>query len=488
MEDLTARAVDAALAAGATYADARYVSRRGEEIRFKNGSVEGLQAGTSTGVGIRVLAEGAWGFAATSTLTPESLEAAARLAVRIARASATTRSEPVQLSPLEPAQGRFPATAEKNPFDVPLEDRIALLAECDRLMAEAADVPLREGFLDLVHEEKYFASSEGAALCQERIETGAGIECTAVAPDGSETQTRSYPSSHGGQTAQQGWELVEELALPDHAEEIAREAQALLSAPHCPATVTDVILEGSQLALQLHESCGHPIELDRVLGMEASYAGTSFLTPDKLGTFRYGSDQVSINADATLPGGLGSFAYDDEGVPAQRTPIVDHGLFVGYLSSRETAPTIGRTSSGAMRADGWERQPLVRMTNINLDPGDWTLDELISETRRGLYLATNTSWSIDDRRLNFQFGVEVARRIEDGDLGEILRNATYTGITPEFWGSCDAVCNAAHWYLWGVPNCGKGEPSQTARVGHGVAPARFRNVRVGVMQEEGEES
>jgi TldD protein len=486
MEDLTARAVEAALQAGASYADARYVSQREEEVRVKNGAVEGLQASRSAGIGIRVLAEGAWGFAATSTLTPAALEAAARLAVRIARASAATRATPVRLSPVEPAEGRFAATAREDPFEVPLEDRLSLLQDCDRLMREGAEGGLREGIIEIHHEEKYFESSEGSRLYQERIETGAGIEYTAVAPDGSETQTRSCPASHGGQMAQRGWELVTELDLPAHAEEIARQAQALLAAPHCPPTVTDVILEGSQLALQTHESCGHPIELDRVLGMEASYAGTSFLTPEKLDTFHYGSPQVSINADATLPGGLGSFAYDDEGVPAQHTQIVKDGLFVGYLSSRETAPEVGRTSSGASRADGWDRLPIIRMTNINLEPGDWTLDELISETKRGLYLATNTSWSIDDRRLNFQFGVEVAYRIEDGELGELLRNATYTGITPEFWNSCDAVCNRDHWYLWGIPNCGKGEPTQTARVGHGVAPARFRGVRVGVMQEEEE--
>ncbi|NLO74478.1 MAG: TldD/PmbA family protein [candidate division WS1 bacterium] len=484
MEDLTAHAVEAALKAGASYADARYVSQKREETRVKNGAAEGLHAGSSTGIGIRVLAEGAWGFAATATLTLEALGAAAQQAVRIARASAATRSEPVQLSPVEPAEGRFPATARQNPFDVPMDKRVQLLLDCDHLMAEAAEVQLRGGHVEILHEEKYFESSEGARIYQERIETGAGIECTAVAPDGSEMQRRSYPGSHSGQTAQRGWELVEELDLPGHAEEIARGAEALLSAPHCPATVTDVILEGSQLALQLHESCGHPIELDRVLGMEASYAGTSFLTPEKLDTFRYGSEHVNINADATLPEALGSFAYDDEGVPAQRTPIVEQGLFCGYLSSRETAPTIGRTSSGAMRADGWNRQPIIRMTNINLEPGDWTLEELISETKRGLYLATNTSWSIDDKRLNFQFAVEAAYRIEDGVLGELLRNATYTGITPEFWSSCDAVCDRDHWYLWGVPNCGKGEPGQIARVGHGVAPSRFRDVRVGVMQED----
>jgi TldD protein len=485
-EELASRAVQAALEAGASYADARYTMQESEEVHAKNGAVESLRSSAGHGVGVRVIAEGAWGFAATSTLTTQAVEEAARLAVRIARASAPTQPTPVQLAPVAPAQGRFAATAAEDPFRVPLAERVDLLLDCDRLMAEAANVPLREGFLEILREQKYFESSEGARIYQERVETGAGIECTAVAPDGSETQTRSYPSSHGGQTAQRGWELVRELDLAAHAEQIAREAEALLTAPCCPATVTDVILEGSQLALQLHESCGHPIELDRVLGTEASFAGTSFLTPDKLDSFRYGSEHVNINADATLPGGLGSFPYDDEGVPGQRTQIVREGMFTGYLSSRETAPVIGRLSSGAMRADGYNRLPLVRMTNINLEPGDWTLDELISETKRGLYLCTNTSWSIDDKRLNFQFGTEAAYRIEDGDLGEMLKNATYTGNTPDFWGACDAVCDAGEWYLWGVPNCGKGEPMQTARVGHGVAPARFRDVRVGVMQEDEE--
>ena len=487
MEELIARAVAAALEAGASYADARFTSQEDEEVRVKNGAVESLRAGSAQGVGVRALADGAWGFAATSTLTRAAVEEAARLAVRIARASAATQQTPVALAPVEPAAGRFPAVFAEDPFEVPLAERVDLLLDCDRLMAEAGTVPLREGFLEVTREKKYFESSEGAQIYQERVETGAGIECTAVALDGSETQVRSYPSSHGGQTAQRGWEVVRELDLPGHAEQIAREAEALLSAPCCPATVTDVILESSQLALQLHESCGHPIELDRVLGTEASFAGTSFLTPDKLGNFRYGSDHVNINADATLPGGLGSFPYDDEGVPGQRTQIVREGMFTGYLSSRETAPVIGRTSSGAMRADGYNRVPLIRMTNINLEPGDWTLEELISETKRGLYLCTNSCWSIDDKRLNFQFGTEAAYRIEDGDLGELLKNATYTGNTPDFWGGCDAICSADEWYLWGVPNCGKGEPMQTARVGHGVAPARFRDVRVGVMQEEEDE-
>ncbi len=484
MEDLCRLAVEVATAAGASYADARWVSRQHQRVETKNGAVEGLTASVDRGLGVRVIAEGAWGFAATAQLTPEAVRETAALAVRIARASATTAQKPVVLSELEPATARVGPTAREDPFDVPLEEKVSLLLDCDRAMAAAADVRVRQGALMALREEKLFVSSEGAEIFQERLESGAGIEATAT--NEQEAQRRSYPSSHGGQTATRGWEMVRELDLPGHAERVAQEAAALLEAPHFPTGRQDIILEGTQLALQLHESCGHPIELDRVLGTEASYAGTSFLTPDKLDSgFRYGSEQVSITADATLPGGLGSFGFDDEGVPAQRTPIVDRGLFCGYLTSRETAPVIGRKSQGAMRADGWARIPLIRMTNVNLEPGDWSLDEIIADTRQGFLLSTNTSWSIDDKRLNFQFATEVAYEIVDGQLNKLYRNATYNGITPEFWGSCDAVSGKGkgEWVIWGVRNCGKGEPGQGAHVGHGVAPARFRGVTCGVMQE-----
>jgi len=246
--------------------------------------------------------------------------------------------------------------------------------------------------------------------------------------------------------------------------------------------VTSLIIDGSQLALQVHESCGHPIELDRVFGTEASYAGMSFLTLDKLNNFRYGSDIVNIVADSTVPGGLGTFGYDDEGIKAQRVPIVTNGMFVGYLTSRETAAKINQQSNGAMRADGWNKIPLIRMTNVNLEPGTWKFDDLISDTEDGIYVETNRSWSIDDKRLNFQFGTEIAWEIKNGKLGRMFKNPTYTGITPQFWASCDAICNKSYWKMWGTPNCGKGEPPQTAHVGHGTAPSRFRNIKVGVMK------
>jgi TldD protein len=231
------------------------------------------------------------------------------------------------------------------------------------------------------------------------------------------------------------------------------------------------------MALQVHESCGHPIELDRVLGTEISLAGGSFMTPEKLGKLQYGSPKVNIYADATTPGGLGSFGYDDEGVKAQRTEIIKEGRFVGYLTSRETAPLFKQKSNGTMRADGWNRIPLIRMTNINLAPGEAKLEDLIADTKQGLYFDTNKSWSIDDKRLNL-FAAEHLE-IKDGKLGQVYKNPIYTGITPDFWNTCDAVCNQSYWHVWGVPNCGKGEPMQTMHVGHGVSPARFTKVKVG---------
>ncbi len=270
--------------------------------------------------------------------------------------------------------------------------------------------------------------------------------------------------------------------LGERAEPLADEAVALLSAPQCPSGRFTLVLDPSQLYLQVHESCGHPTELDRVFGTEASYAGTSFLTTDKLDAgFRYGSDLIDIVADATAPGGMGTFGWDDEGVAAQAVPLIRNGIFVGYLSSRETAPRIGRRSSGAMRADGWNRIPLIRMTNINLLPKPgMSLDEIVEDTEDGLYLASNRSWSIDDRRLNFQFATEVAYEIKGGKKGRLFKNPTYTGITYEFWRSCDAVGDERSYVMLGTPNCGKGEPGQTGHVGHAVPGARFRDVQVGV--------
>jgi len=480
MRDLVMRALDTARQQGAAYADVRVVRLVSESITVRNENVEGLTADETLGFGVRVIVDGYWGFASTYNLTLEEADRVAAQAVRIARASARVRGRKADIGPPEVHRDSYHTSFQKDPFAVPLDDKIALLLRANEAMTKVQGVVMAESNVYCQREEKTFGSSEGSLIEQVLVETGCGIEVTAV--DEGEVQRRSYPNSVGRHQGTEGWEFVERYDLPGNAGRVAEEAAALLRARPCPAGVTTVILDGSQVALQIHESCGHAIELDRVLGTEAAFAGTSFLTTDKLDNFRYGSDIVNITADATIPGGLGTFGYDDEGVPAHSTPVVRNGLFVGYLTSRETATALGQRSNGAMRASGWNRIPLIRMTNVNLDPGTWTLEKLIADTKEGLYMETNRSWSIDDRRLNFQFGTEIAREIKNGRLGDLVKNATYTGMTPQFWGSCDAICNRDHWVVWGTPNCGKGQPEQVAHTGHGAAPARFRNVQVGVMK------
>jgi TldD protein len=480
MRDLVMRALDTARQQGAAYADVRVVRLVSESITVRNENVEGLTADETLGFGVRVIVDGYWGFASSYNLTLEEADRVAAQAVRIARASAQVRGLKTNIGPPEVHHDSYHTSFQKDPFAVPLDDKIALLLHANEAMMKVQGVVMAESNVYCQREEKTFGSSEGSFIEQVLVETGCGIEATAV--DEGEVQRRSYPNSVGRHQGTEGWEFVERYDLPGNAGRVAEEAATLLRAKPCPAGVTTVILDGSQVALQIHESCGHAIELDRVLGTEAAFAGTSFLTTDKLNNFRYGSDAVNITADATIPGGLGSFGYDDEGVPAQATPAVRNGLFVGYLTSRETATALGQRSNGAMRASGWNRIPLIRMTNVNLDPGTWTLEDLIADTKEGLYMETNRSWSIDDRRLNFQFGTEIAREIKNGKLGDLVKNATYTGMTPRFWGSCDAVCNRDYWVIWGTPNCGKGQPEQVAHTGHGAAAARFRNVQVGVMK------
>jgi TldD protein len=480
LKEFTEKVLHKARELGASYADVRVVRGASEAVNVKNGNVDALASSTDHGFGVRVIADGAWGFSSSSIISAEEGERVAIEAVRIARASARLKKKDVELAPVEPAEGHFESEWKIDPFEVPLEEKIGLLLEADKVIRQQPEIRISEASMRFWRTDETFASTDGSYIEQVKIESGAGIEATAI--EGNEMQRRSYPCSFGGDYAAKGYEFVEGWDLVGHAEQTAKEAAVLLKAPQCPSEVTDLVLEGSMLALQVHESCGHPIELDRVFGTEASFAGTSFLTTDKLDGFRYGSENVNIVADATAPGGLGSFAYDDEGVPAQCVDIVKEGMFSGYLTSRETAAQMGWKSGGAMRADGWNRIPIIRMTNINLLPGDWKLDEIIKDTKNGIYAAMVNSWSIDDKRLNFQFGTEIAWEIKDGSLGRMLKNPTYTGITYEFWGGCDAVSGPDEWHLWGVPNCGKGEPMQSAHVGHGVAPSRFRNVRVGVME------
>jgi TldD protein len=481
MRNLAERALNRAELLGASYVDVRVMERTTEGIEVKNGRVEGVSSSDSIGFNVRVIVNGAWGFASSSRMDEAEAERVAALAVQIARASALVGGEPVRLSPLAPQHGVYRTPMRTDPFTVPLHQKVQLLLDADAAMRSVEGVALTSSMMEYSRERKLFMSSEGSAIEQELFDTGAAIDASAVDPDGSEMQTRSYPNSFGRQAGAAGYEFIEAMDLVNHGARIGEEAVKLLTAPQCPSGIMTVILDGPQVALQVHESCGHPIELDRVLGMEAGFVGKSFLTTDKLGGhYRYGSQVVNISADATIPGALGTFGWDDEGVPAQRTAIVTNGIFSGYLMSRDTAPLIGLSSNGCVRADNWNRLPMIRMTNVSLEPGTWQLADLIADTDDGIYMSINKSWSIDDRRLNFQFGTQMAYEIKNGQLGRLYKNATYTGITPQFWGSCDAVCGPAEWTVWGTPNCGKGEPMQVMRTGHGAAPARFRNVQVGV--------
>jgi TldD protein len=481
MRDLAIKALNIAQQLGASYADVRVMERTSEGIEVKNGRVEGVSSSTSSGFNVRVIINGAWGFASSARMDDAEAERVARQAVQIAHASALVAGEAVRLSPLPSQKGSYRTPMRIDPFSVPLNQKVQLLLDADAAMRSVKGVALTSGNMEYSRERKFFVNTEGSEIEQELFDTGAAIEASAVDPESSEIQTRSYPNSFGRQAGTVGYEFIEAMHLPDHGVRIGEEAVQLLSAPQCPSGIMTVILDGPQVALQVHESCGHPIELDRVLGMEAGFVGKSFLTTDKLNAnYRYGSDVVNIIADATTPGALGTFGWDDEGVPAQSTPIVTNGIFTGYLMSRDTAPLLGLSSNGCVRADNWNRLPMIRMTNVSLQPGTWKLADLIADTDDGIYMSINKSWSIDDRRLNFQFGVEMAYEIKNGKLGRVLKNATYTGITPQFWGSCDAICGRDEWTVWGTPNCGKGEPMQTMRTGHGAAPARFRNVQVGV--------
>jgi len=468
VRDLCRNAVDAALGAGASYADARGVVKRSQSVATKNGNVEAVADVETEGIGVRVLVDGAWGFAGAGTLSDEAARDAAVRACAFARAAGGGET---RLAPLEAPTGTFKTHAEVDPFSISLDEKIDFCLAAEQSLVRP-EVKVAEAFARAQLERKVLVSSEGTDVEQELIETGAGIDATAVGDD--LTQKRSYPSAFGGISAQAGWEFVVGLGLADEAARVGEQAAALLQAPECPAGVMDVVIDAEQLALQLHESVGHPTELDRVLGFEAAYAGTSFLRTEDRGSLHYGSEHMNVTSDPTTPLGLGSFGFDDEGVRAEPQPIVRDGLLVGWMGSREVG------FAGSMRADGWSRMPLVRMTNLHLEPGDATLDELIAGVERGIFLETNKSWSIDDKRLNFQFGTQVAWEIADGKLGRMLRDATYTGITPQFWGSMDAVGNRDSWRLHGLTNCGKGQPGQTAHVSHGTPPARFRGVQIGV--------
>ena len=479
MKDLALRALDLVTRRGVTYADVRAIESRERDVTTKNGKAGHMSSSESMGLGIRVLASGCWGFAATDNLTAEGIEAAATLALEIARSGSLAKKRDIVLAPEEKYEATWESPILTDPFSISADRNLATLLAVDAELRRDPAITLAEASMHFERKRQVFVSSIGSVIDQTRYLSGAGA--AALCYKDGEIQKRSYPNSFGGQYQLKGYELIEELDLLAHAPRMAEEAIALHSADQCPEGRFDLILDSSQLGLQIHESVGHPIELDRVLGSEANYAGMSFLTLDQLHHLRYGSELVNVVCDARAEHGpgLGTFAFDDEGVPAQRTDIIRAGQFTGYMTSRETAAVVGDArSNGCMRADGWARLPLIRMTNVSLLPGEQSLAEVF-DVDHGIYMETNKSWSIDDKRFNFQFGCEIGWEIKNGKRVRMLKNPSYSGISTEFWNSCAAIAGREHWTLWGVPNCGKGQPEQVMGTGHGASPSRFRGVKIG---------
>ncbi len=477
IEKIAESAVAKAVSLGASYADCRYIEISNESLSYSNGSPQSVNKSTDRGLGIRVLVNGAWGFFGSSVLTEDEAIRASNSAVEIGRASAKINLIPVELAPAEKYIDDYKSKYKKDPFEISLKEKLDYLAGLDGLMSANEQINSRDAHIDFRKINSYFISTAGTKVRQTLIHSGAGIEL-GVSKSRRERAVRSYPQN-GGQYETKGYELLGEIDFAGAIPRLTEESLELLSAPECPSGAMNLLLEGSVVGLVIHEIIGHPLELDRVFGSEANFSGTSFATVEELNKLQYGSSIINVVSDPTDPSGLGSFGYDDEGIKAHRADLIKDGILAGYLSSRETAARISGRSSGAMRADGWGNIPLVRMTNINLAPGDKSFDELVSLAGDGIYMSTVSSWSPSDDRSSFEFGCEMAREIKGGKLGQIYKNPTFSGRSVEFWNSVKAIGDRSSWKVWGTPNCGKGQPGQNARTGQGASPILVSNVKVG---------
>ncbi|MEO0150586.1 MAG: TldD/PmbA family protein [candidate division WOR-3 bacterium] len=457
------------------YGDVRVVSEEQEEIVYKNGKVENILNTLEAGIGIRVMYKGFWGFASTNDFSVDNIYKTIKKAITIAKISFNVGGSGFSLTEEEVYVDEYITKILIDPFTVPMDKKIEIMEKVDKILRSDNRIKLVHQTMSFIKIDKYFASTEGAFIHQIIYQSGGGY--TAYAFSDEDMQFRSYPASHGGNMLTGGFEIILEQNWEDNAHLVKDEVLKLLYAKKIEMGEYDIIIGTHQMALQIHESVGHALELDRVLGFEASYAGTSWA--DKIG-IKFGSEYMNIVQDGTIERGLGTFGYDDDGVKAKKEFLIKEGILVNYLSSRDSAGFINKKSTGASRASSYRRMPIVRMTNVNLLPGDKDLEELIWDIKDGFYLETNKSWSIDQRRLNFQFSTEIAYKIRNGKLikDEVYKNPVYYGISPQFWNSLDGVANEKYWKLWGVPNCGKGEPGQTARVGHGSSPCRFRKVKL----------
>lgn len=465
---------------GAQYADIRIVETEKENISASNERLLQKSTNNNLGYGIRVLFNGAWGFAASNRLSLRDIEATTRKAIELGKASARLSHKKVKIGAPVVTVDEYQTPVVIDPFTVSANDKIKLLFDAIGIMRKVAGIVNAAGSMEFIRREKFFASSEGSQLRQVIYESGAGLTATA-AKDG-HIARRTFPTNLVRQQGTGGFELVRKLDLLENAQTVAEEAVQMLSAVPCPNGVYDLICAPTLLAHILHEIVGHNTELDRILGDEMGYAGTSFVPKDLSKKFQYASSIVNIYQDSTFPEGLGTFGYDDEGVPAQKSDLIKDGILVGFHTSRETASQINQSSNGCMRADGYHRIPIIRMTNIILQPGDWRFTDLIQETKRGLLVGVNQSWTIDDRRENFDYTAQYGYEIKNGKIGNMIKTPAFRGTTLDFWKSCDAICDQEHFQLYGLPICGKGEPWQGGPISHGCSPARFKNVLIGVSK------
>jgi TldD protein len=460
-------------AAGADYGDIRIQDSITQHIQGEDRRIASIRDIEDKGFGIRVLYHGGWGFAASSILSLEEVPRVADLAVEIARGSASLAREKVTLVEEPVHRDRIVTACRIDPFTVSLEHKTTLLCELMDYVQRQSEVVRSSASLWARRDRKLFMSSEGSQLDFDLLAVQG--EFTATAKHDGRFASRSFSTPH----LRTGYELIEEARLLAEAPRVAAQAVEKVKAPAVDAGRYDLVLDAEHLSLTMHESCGHPSELDRALGYEANYAGTSFLTPDRRGSFRYGSPLVNLVADNTEPETLAATGYDDDGVACQKWDIVREGVFVGYCTNRETAAKIGETRSrGSNRADNWGSVPIVRIANIGLEPGRASLDELIGDVKKGIYIEGHGSYSIDQRRYNFQFGGDAFWLIENGKRGQMLRDVIYHGITPEFWGTCDGVADRTHRRRYGFITCGKGQPGQSGWMTHAASPARFRQVDV----------
>lgn len=475
-EPLARRALEAAVKAGASFADARLMRVENERLSVRDDHVGGVARSASYGIGVRVIADGAWGFAATGTLDGRTVEAAAARAVETARANAkingSLSAEEVTWAKQAPVQGSWVSPHQVDPFAVSLDEKVDLLLRASKRALAVPGVAYTAAGVRAVREEKIILNSEGSRTHQLYFRIMPSLTATAIDRRGGRFASRD----HEIQPMLAGWEHARDGGLVEDAEAVGRDAlRKLYAAPVQPGR-KQVILAPSNLWLTIHESIGHPTELDRSRWLEANYAGTSFIKPDAAGKLRIGSELVNVMADRTQPGGLATTAWDDDGVPGKRWKMVDEGIFVGWQTTRDQAAWIGAEESlGCSYGDSYDSVSFQRMPNISLQPGaeGYTTEDLINATDDGVLISGRGSWSIDQQRYNFQFSGQFFWEIKNGRLTRPLRDVAYQANTQDFWGSCDMLGGEGTYRLGGTFSDGKGQPGQSNAVSHGCPPARF---------------